>query len=57
MASEKSTRRVYSAEMLHRLRSTASQPTLHLKEAIEENDDGDAELIKGKAHTRHTHGP
>ncbi|RMZ02138.1 hypothetical protein D0862_06121 [Hortaea werneckii] len=46
MASEKSTRRVYSAEMLHRLRSTASQPTLHLKEAIEENDDGDAELIK-----------
>ncbi|KAI6840969.1 hypothetical protein KC340_g2604 [Hortaea werneckii] len=46
MATEKSTRRVYSAEMLHRLRSTASQPTLHLEEAIEENDDGDAELIK-----------
>ncbi|KAF2208962.1 hypothetical protein CERZMDRAFT_87355 [Cercospora zeae-maydis SCOH1-5] len=40
----KSTRRVYSAEELHRLRNTQSQPKL--SEAIEEHEGEDAELIK-----------
>lgn len=47
MAPDTSTRRVYSAEQLQRLRSTASQPALNLKEAIEERDGDDAELVKG----------
>ncbi|KAK5696679.1 hypothetical protein LTR97_007983 [Elasticomyces elasticus] len=38
------TRRVYSAEELHRLRGTTSQPKLC--EAIEEHDGDDAELVK-----------
>ncbi|KAK1067982.1 hypothetical protein LTR33_011247 [Friedmanniomyces endolithicus] len=41
----KPTRRVYSAEELHRLRDTTSQP--RLREAIEEHDGDDAELVKG----------
>lgn len=40
-----STRRVYSAEELHRLRGTQSQP--RLREAIEEHDGEDAEVVKG----------
>ncbi|KAK1821281.1 hypothetical protein LTR12_004339 [Friedmanniomyces endolithicus] len=40
----KPTRRVYSAEELHRLRDTTSQP--RLREAIEEHDGDDAELVK-----------
>lgn len=47
MTAERSNRRVYSAEHLRRLRSTASQPTLQLHEAIEEHDADDAELVKG----------
>lgn len=47
MTDDKTTRRVYSAEELHRLRSTCSQPRLH--EAIEENEGEDAELVKGNA--------
>ena len=43
---DKSTRRVYSAEELHRLRGTCSQPKL--REAIEEHEDEDVELVKGK---------
>lgn len=46
MTAPKSTRRVYSAEELHRLRNTISAPKL--REAIEENDGEDAELVKGK---------
>lgn len=42
----KSTRRVYSAEELYRLRGTSSQPKL--REAIEEHEGEDAELVKGK---------
>lgn len=38
-------RRVYSAEELHRLRGSQSQPKLH--EAIEEHDSEDAEIVKG----------
>lgn len=41
----KTTRRVYSAEELHRLRSSCSQPKLD--KAIEEHDSEDAELVKG----------
>lgn len=41
----RSTRRVYSAEELHRLRNTQSQPKL--SEAIEEHGSEDAELVKG----------
>jgi len=41
----KPTRRVYSAEELYRLRDTTSQP--RLREAIEEHDGDDAELVKG----------
>ncbi|PIA89565.1 hypothetical protein CB0940_06807 [Cercospora beticola] len=40
----KSTRRVYSAEELHRLRNTQSQPKL--SESIEEHEGEDAELVK-----------
>lgn len=46
MTGEKVTRRVYSAEELHRLRGSCSQPKL--REAIEEHDGEDAELVKGK---------
>ena len=46
MTGEQVTRRVYSAEELHRLRASCSQPKLH--EAIEEHDSDDAELVKGK---------
>ena len=42
---EKTTRRVYSAEELQRLRVSCSQPKL--REAIEELDGEDAELVKG----------
>ena len=45
MTSNKTTRRVYSADELHRLRASCSQPKLH--EAIEERDGEDAELVKG----------
>ena len=48
---EKVTRRVYSAEELHRLRGSCSQPKLH--EAIEEHDGDDAELVKGKSFANH----
>jgi hypothetical protein len=40
-------RRIYSAEELHRLRNTDSQPKL--REAIEEHDGEEAELIKGQS--------
>lgn len=43
------TRRVYSAEELHRLRNTQSQPKL--SEAIEEHESEDAELVKGMVDT------
>lgn len=46
MAGNQVTRRVYSAEELHRLRLSCSQPKL--REAIEEHDGEDAELVKGK---------
>lgn len=46
MTDDKTTRRVYSAEELHRLRASCSQPKL--REAIEEHDGEDAELVKGK---------
>lgn len=46
MTIDKTARRVYSAEELHRLRSTFSQPKL--RESIEKNDDRDAELVKGE---------
>ncbi|KAI5362667.1 hypothetical protein Slin14017_G063480 [Septoria linicola] len=39
------TRRVYSAEELHRLRNTQSQPKL--SESIEEHESEDADLVKG----------
>lgn len=42
---DKSTRRVYSAEELHRLRGASSQPKL--RESIEKHDSEDAELVKG----------
>lgn len=45
MASMRTNRRVYSAEELHRLRGTTSQPKL--REAIEAHDGDDAELVKG----------
>jgi hypothetical protein len=45
MTTEKSNRRVYSAEELQRLRVSCSQPKL--REAIEELDGDDAELVKG----------
>jgi len=48
----KPTRRVYSAEELHRLRDTTSQP--RLREAIEghDGDDVDVELVKGTSAPR-----
>lgn len=49
----KTTRRVYSAEELHRLRTSCSQPKL--QEAIEERDGEDAELVKGKVWDPCTH--
>ena len=45
MATNKPPRRVYSAEQLQRLRASCSQPKL--REAIEELDGEDAELVKG----------
>jgi len=42
---DKTTRRVYSAEQLHKLRGSFSAPKL--REAIEEHDGEDAELVKG----------
>ena len=45
MTADKVTRRVYSSEELHRLRGTCSQPKL--REAIEEHEGEDAELVKG----------
>ncbi len=42
---EKTTRRTYSAEELQRLRVSCSQPKL--REAIEELDGEDADLVKG----------
>ena len=42
---DKTARRVYSAEQLHRLRASFSAP--RLREAIEEHDGEDAELVKG----------
>ena len=48
-------RRVYSAEYLHKLRGSSSQPKLC--EAIEERDGEDAELVKGRFKTAgRTHG-
>lgn len=44
-SASKTTRRVYSAEELHRLRGTQSKP--NLGESIEEHDGEDAELVKG----------
>ena len=46
MTKPKTTRRVYSADELHSLRTTCSQPKL--REAIEENEVEDADLVKGK---------
>lgn len=46
MVAPKSTRRVYSAEELHQLRTACSQPKI--REAIQENDGDDAELVKGE---------
>lgn len=45
-ANYKQTRKVYSAEQLHRLRGTVSTPRLN--ESIDEHDGEDAELVKGK---------
>ena len=45
MTGPKTTRKVYSAEELHRLRGSQSQPKL--QEAIEEKDGEDAEIVKG----------
>jgi hypothetical protein len=42
---DRTTRRVYSAEQLHKLRGSFSAPKL--REAIEEHDSEDAELVKG----------
>jgi len=42
---DRTTRRVYSAEQLHKLRGSFSAPKL--REAIEEHDGEDAELVKG----------
>ena len=42
---DRTTRRVYPAEQLHRLRGSFSAPKL--REAIEEHDGEDAELVKG----------
>lgn len=59
MPSSKTARRVYSAEELQRLRGTHSQPKL--REAIEEHDGEDAEIVKGMlgisqiTHTIHCH--
>ncbi|CAK4031431.1 Hypothetical predicted protein [Lecanosticta acicola] len=44
MTGLKVTRKVYSAEELHRLRGSQSQPKLH--EAIEEHEGEDAEIVK-----------
>jgi hypothetical protein len=43
-------RRVYSAQELHRLRDSSSQPKL--REAIEQHDVGDAEVVKGMSEPR-----
>jgi hypothetical protein len=48
---DKTARRVYSAEQLHRLRASFSAPKL--REAIEEHDGEDAELVKGVSSSRH----
>lgn len=45
MSESKGTRRVYSADELHSLRNACSVPKL--REAIEERDGDDAELVKG----------
>lgn len=45
MTEPKGTRRVYSADQLQRLRASCSQPKL--REAIEQLDGEDAELVKG----------
>lgn len=42
---DRTTRRVYSAEQLHKLRGSCSAPKL--REAIEEHEREDAELVKG----------
>lgn len=42
---DRTTRRVYSTEQLHKLRGSFSAPKL--REAIEEHDREDAELVKG----------
>ncbi|KAK4617772.1 hypothetical protein CLAFUR4_12162 [Fulvia fulva] len=44
MTGSKTTRKVYSAEQLHRLRGSQSQPKL--QEAIEAKDSEDAEIVK-----------
>ena len=54
MAADKTARRVYSADELHRLRSSQSVPKL--QEAIEEHDGEDADLIKGSLAWRPTIG-
>lgn len=54
MTPPKVTRKVYSAEELHRLRGTQSQPKL--REAIEEKDGEDADIVKGTS-ILHMHGP
>jgi hypothetical protein len=46
-------RRVYSAQELHRLRDSSSQPRLH--EAIEQHDGEDAEIVKGTFDTEYKH--
>jgi hypothetical protein len=48
---DKTARRVYSAEQLHRLRASFSAPKL--REAIEEHDGEDAELVKGVSSSRY----
>jgi hypothetical protein len=50
-------RRVYSAQELHHLRDSSSQPKL--REAIEQHDVGDAEVVKGMSEpgTQCTHPP
>jgi hypothetical protein len=48
----KSARRTYSAEELQRLRFRVSQP--RLREAIEEHDGEDAELVKGMSLPLHS---
>ena len=52
---DKTARRVYSAEQLHRLRASFSAPKL--REAIEEHDGEDAELVKGVSSSCSRHPP